>query len=198
MKFNKLKGNAQAWLTFGHFIYVFMALTALFIRCYKYSSAGLNRLDAPRPKPYIAKLVFQMVLVVICLSLAVLGIIDQAFNDTHEDIGRIIFYFIEVFIWLMLIGMMHFDYKRALPTACYVHKMLWFYAFIFDTSTLCFHIFTVDTFTMADPIFWLLATRAFCTLSLCTMVLIWPNDTPYSARAYMRAPHEDVVAVADR
>jgi len=36
MKFNKLKGNAQAWLTFGHFIYVFMALTALFIRCYKY------------------------------------------------------------------------------------------------------------------------------------------------------------------
>ena len=173
-------------------IFVFMALISLFVRCYKYSGAGLNRLDAPRPKPFITKMAFQAALVLICLGLAVLGIIDEAMNASEDNLGRIIWHFIQMLIWMMLIGMMHFDYKRALPTACYVHKMLWFYAFIYNTATMVFHIINATSPLISDAIFWCLATRDFCCLSLCILVLIWPNDTPYTARNYIRAPHEAV------
>jgi hypothetical protein len=94
--------------------------------------------------------------------------------------------------------MMRFEYKRALGHAWYLHKAYWCYAFLFSCASLFYHMVDVDKngssyYKVAkDEVFYLIAAQVLVCLTLFILSIVYPRDTPFTNRQFIRGPNEMV------
>jgi hypothetical protein len=58
-------GDLGGVLIFFQVLYIGIITVGTSVRCKKYKTAGLNRLDAPKPNPYKVKVVLQILMICI-------------------------------------------------------------------------------------------------------------------------------------
>ena len=107
------------------------------------------------------------------------------------------FNIIAAIFWMISIYMMRFEYKRALGHAWYLHKAFWCYAFLFSASALIYHMLDVDKNEntleeLRDIVFWLIAAQVLVCLTLFVLSIVYPRDTPFTNRQFIRGPNEMV------
>lgn len=103
------------------------------------------------------------------------------------------FHFIESIVWVILIVMTFFDYKRSLPTAWYVHKMIWGFSLVFNLSGLIFHIASLKSVDKLyiDEVFYLLVIQTVGSTVLFVLGFL-TFDKPHSARRFVDKPLKEV------
>ena len=87
--------------------------------------------------------------------------------------------------------MMFFEFKRALGHAWYLHKLLWWYTFVFSALSFGYHSSRLDKTNekvYEDPIFFTSLFEALISFSLGLMSVLYPKDIPFANRTYIRAP----------
>ena len=61
-------GELGGFLIFFQLVYILIVTVGTIVRCKKYKTAGLNRMDAAKPTPYKVKVLLQVMMVCIQLS----------------------------------------------------------------------------------------------------------------------------------
>ena len=99
--FFKIENEWYYAAVLGKFFFVVIAMTGTTVRCCKYKNAGLNRLDAPRPRPYKVKVALQILLALFALATGVLAIIEEVkHDDVIVPVSRTVFCFLEFLLRL--------------------------------------------------------------------------------------------------
>ena len=94
--------------------------------------------------------------------------------------------------------MQFFEFKRALGHAWYLHTALCLYSFFFSSGQLIYHLLKDakkddgKVIHWKDIIMYLLATQVLVCLSLFVLAIVYPRDTPFSNRDFIRGPNAEV------
>ena len=104
------------------------------------------------------------------------------------------FLFIEAIVWVILIVMTFFDYRRSLPTAWYVHKLIWGFSTLFNAAGLTFHMIKTKKKSnlLLDEVFYLLLLQTIGATALFILGFVYPFDKPHSARRFVDKPLKEV------